>query len=151
MQDAYQRQITDLRLSVTDLCNYRCRYCMPPEGVEKRAHGEICSYEELFLMDWYPLLNSLRIAAISTFVIFFAGLFFAYYIAKLPRLVKGVLDVVLTLPLVLPPTVVGYLLLRLLGPKRPVGAWFLSVFGVKLVMKQYIIEAESKGPASPFS
>lgn len=50
MQDAYQRQITDLRLSVTDLCNYRCRYCMPPEGVEKRAHGEICSYEELFLM-----------------------------------------------------------------------------------------------------
>jgi molybdate transport system permease protein len=85
-------------------------------------------------MDWYPLWNSLRIAAISTAVIYFLGLFAAYYIAKLPRLVKGVLDVVLTLPLVLPPTVVGYLLLRLLGPRRPVGAWFLSAFGIKLVM-----------------
>ena len=57
-------------------------------------------------MDWYPLWNSLRIAAISTVIIFFAGIFAAYYIAKLPRLIKGVLDVVLTLPLVLPPTVV---------------------------------------------
>ena len=74
-------------------------------------------------MDWYPLWNSLRIAAISTVIIFFAGIFAAYYIAKLPRLIKGVLDVVLTLPLVLPPTVVGYLLLRVLGPKRVIGAW----------------------------
>ena len=50
-------------------------------------------------MDWFPLWNSLRIAAISTVIIFFAGIFAAYYIAKLPRLIKGVLDVVLTLPL----------------------------------------------------
>ena len=85
-------------------------------------------------MDWYPLWNSLRIAAISTFFIFFAGIFAAYYIAKLPRLIKGVLDVILTLPLVLPPTVVGYLLLRVLGPKRLVGAWILENFGVKMVM-----------------
>ena len=62
-------------------------------------------------MDWYPLYNSLRIAAISTVAVFFLGILAAYYIAKLPRLVKGVLDVVLTLPLVLPPTVVGWLLL----------------------------------------
>ncbi len=85
-------------------------------------------------MDWYPLWNSLRIAGLSTVIIFFVGIFAAYYIARLPRAVKGVLDVVLTLPLVLPPTVVGYLLLRVLGPKRVFGAWFLSVFGVKLVM-----------------
>jgi len=85
-------------------------------------------------MDWFPLLNSLRIASISTIIIFFAGIFAAYYIARAPRLVKGILDVVLTLPLVLPPTVVGYLLLRLLGPKRIIGAWVLSVFGVKLTM-----------------
>ena len=70
----------------------------------------------------YPLVNSLRIAAISAVVVFFAGIAAAYYIAKLPRLVKGVLDVFLTLPLVLPPTVVGYLLLRVLGPKRLIGA-----------------------------
>ena len=62
-------------------------------------------------MDWYPLWNSLRIALISCTAVFFLGIFAAYYIAKLPRTVKGVLDVVLTLPMVLPPTVVGYFLL----------------------------------------
>ena len=61
-------------------------------------------------MDWYPLWNSLRIALISCAAVFFLGIFAAYYIAKLPRTVKGVLDVVLTLPMVLPPTVVGYFL-----------------------------------------
>ena len=85
-------------------------------------------------MDWFPLWNSLRIAAISTVIIFFLGIWAAYGIAKLPRLVKGVLDVVLTLPLVLPPTVVGYLLLRVLGPRRVIGSFILSVFGLKLVM-----------------
>lgn len=85
-------------------------------------------------MDWFPLWNSLRVAAISTVLIFFLGIAAAYYIVKLPKLVKGVLDVVLTLPLVLPPTVVGYLLLRLLGPRRIIGAWALETFGVRLVM-----------------
>ena len=85
-------------------------------------------------MDWYPLWNSPRIAGISTVIIFFAGIFAAYYIAKAPRAVKGVLDVVLTLPLVLPPTVVGYLLLRVLGPKRVIGAWVLAAFGFKMTM-----------------
>ncbi len=70
-------------------------------------------------MDWYPLYNSLRIALISTVIIFFAGIAAAYYVARLPRVLKGVLDVLFTLPLVLPPTVVGYLLLRVLGPKEP--------------------------------
>ena len=85
-------------------------------------------------MDLFPLWNSLRIAGISTVIIFFVGIFAAYYIAKAPRAVKGILDVVLTLPLVLPPTVVGYLLLRVLGPKRIIGAWVLSVFGIRLTM-----------------
>lgn len=85
-------------------------------------------------MDWYPLLNSLRIAAISTVAVFFLGIFCAQRIARLPRTVKGVLDVVLTLPLVLPPTVVGWLLLMLLGPKRPLGGWVQAVFGIRLVM-----------------
>ena len=85
-------------------------------------------------MDLFPLWNSLRISLISTTIIFFTGLFAAYYISKAPKLVKGFLDVVLTLPLVLPPTVVGYLILCVLGPKRVVGAWFLSVFDIKLTM-----------------
>ena len=70
-------------------------------------------------MDWYPLLNSLRIAAISTVVVYLLGIWLADVVARAPRTVKGVLDVVLTLPLVLPPTVVGYLLLVLLGPRIP--------------------------------
>ena len=70
-------------------------------------------------------------------LIFFLGILAAYYVAKLPRLVKGVLDVVLTLPLVLPPTVVGYFLLRLLGPKRTIGLWFLNMFDLRLTMVWY--------------
>ncbi len=85
-------------------------------------------------MDWFPLWNSLRIAAVSTAIVFFAGIALAYYAARLPRLIKGVVDVILTLPLVLPPTVVGYLLLRLLGPKRVIGAWALRVLGLRLTM-----------------
>jgi molybdate transport system permease protein len=88
-------------------------------------------------MDWYPLYNSLRIALISSVIVFFTGIFAAYYIAKLPPVLKGILDVILTLPMVLPPTVVGYFLLVLIGPKRPLGSWVLSTFGVKLVMTWY--------------
>jgi len=46
MTDTFGRRVDYLRLSVTDLCNYRCRYCMPAEGVCKRSHGEILSVEE---------------------------------------------------------------------------------------------------------
>ena len=88
-------------------------------------------------MDWYPLFNSLRVALISCAVVFFLGIFAAYYVARLPRAVKGVLDVVLTLPMVLPPTVVGYFLLLLLGAKRPLGLFFAQHFGVRLVMNWY--------------
>ncbi len=86
-------------------------------------------------MDWYPLLNSLRIAGISSVIVFFAGICAAYYIARTHRVIKGILDVFFTLPLVLPPTVVGYLLLRILGPRRYFGAWVFEVFGVKLTMQ----------------
>ena len=47
MQDGCGRTIDYLRLSVTDRCNYRCQYCMPETGVEKRAHGDILTLEEL--------------------------------------------------------------------------------------------------------
>lgn len=87
-------------------------------------------------MDWFPLYNSLRIAALSSVVVFFAGIGAAYYAARLPRLVKGVLDAVLTLPMVLPPTVVGYLLLLLFGNKRPLGQ-LLANFDIHFVMTWY--------------
>ncbi len=55
MKDSYGRKIEYLRLSITDRCNLRCRYCMPEEGVESVGHGGVLSYEEL-----------LRIAAAAT-------------------------------------------------------------------------------------
>ena len=85
-------------------------------------------------MDLFPLFNSLRIAGISTVIVFVAGIAAAYYVVRLPRIIKGILDCIFTLPLVLPPTVAGYLLLRLLGPRRPVGALFLSLFDIRLTM-----------------
>ena len=75
------------------------------------------------MMDWYPLWNSLRIAAISCTAVFLLGIPAAYYIARLPRAVKGILDVILTLPMVLPPTVCGY--------------FFLANFGIQFAMTWY--------------
>lgn len=85
-------------------------------------------------MDLFPLYNSLRIAFISTAVIFVLGIAAGWYVIKLPGIVRGIIDCIFTLPLVLPPTVVGYLLLRVIGPRRPLGVWLLSVFDTKLTM-----------------
>ena len=84
-------------------------------------------------MDLFPLWNSLRIAAISSVIVFFTGIFAAYKVAKMPRIVKGILDVILTLPMVLPPTVCGYFLLLIFGARRPLGQ-FLMQLGLKVVM-----------------
>lgn len=47
MQDTYRREVNYLRVSVTDRCNLRCVYCMPPDGVESALHGDILSFEEI--------------------------------------------------------------------------------------------------------
>lgn len=88
-------------------------------------------------MDWYPLFNTLRVALISCVIVFFAGIAAAWYTSKLPAIFRGFIDVLLTLPLVLPPTVMGYFLLRLLGPKRIIGAWVLETFNIRLSMVWY--------------
>ncbi len=87
-------------------------------------------------IDLFPLWNSLRIAAVSCVLVFFLGILFAYYAAKLPKVAKGILDVILTLPLVLPPTVVGYVLLMIFGLRRPLGMW-LATSGIQFVMTWY--------------
>lgn len=48
MQDGLGREIDYLRISVTDKCNLRCRYCMPPHGITPLAHEEILTLEEIF-------------------------------------------------------------------------------------------------------
>lgn len=88
-------------------------------------------------MDWFPLVNSLRIALISTVITFFTGIFAAYAIARAPRMLKGALDCVLTLPMVLPPTVVGFFLLRLLGPRGILGQYLLAWWNLRITMTWY--------------
>lgn len=88
-------------------------------------------------MDLFPLYNSLRVAGISTVITFFAGILAAYYVSYAARFLKGALDCVLTLPMVLPPTVVGFFLLKTIGPLGPVGSRVLSVFGFRLTMTWY--------------
>ncbi|MDR0648288.1 MAG: molybdate ABC transporter permease subunit [Synergistaceae bacterium] len=88
-------------------------------------------------MDLFPLYNSLRVASISTFITFFAGICAAHYIARAPKAVKGVLDCILTLPMVLPPTVVGFFLLKTIGPYGPVGSVVLDIWGFRLTMAWY--------------
>lgn len=88
-------------------------------------------------IDWFPLWNSMRVAAISTIVIFFCGIYAAWYIAKLPRTLKGILDVLLTLPLVLPPTVVGFFLLKMLGLYSAIGSFLIKTANTRLVMEWY--------------
>ncbi|MDR3331337.1 MAG: molybdate ABC transporter permease subunit [Synergistaceae bacterium] len=88
-------------------------------------------------MDWFPLWNSLRVAGISTVVTFFAGICAAHFISKTPKAIKGVLDCILTLPMVLPPTVVGFFLLKVIGPFGPIGALVLEFFGFKMTMTWY--------------
>lgn len=50
MRDFFGRELNYVRISVTDRCNYRCRYCMPREGVEWIPHGRIMSYEDIFFL-----------------------------------------------------------------------------------------------------
>lgn len=100
-------------------------------------------------MDLFPLWNSLRIALISAVIVFFSGIFCAYYVAKLPRLVKGIFDVALTLPLVLPPTVVGYFILMVLAPNTSFGGWLMEHFELKIVMTWYSAVIASSVVAFP--
>jgi molybdate transport system permease protein len=84
-------------------------------------------------IDWFPLWLSLRVAFVSTAVAFVAGLWLAYILANREFRGKEVLDAAVTLPLVLPPTVLGYYLLVLLAGNSPLGKLWENIFGSPLV------------------
>lgn len=84
-------------------------------------------------IDWFPLLLSLRVAALSTLLALGLGLWIAYLLANREFRGKEALDAAVTLPLVLPPTVLGYYLLVLLGRASPLGKAYELVFGHPLV------------------
>lgn len=85
------------------------------------------------MMDSSPILISLRTASAAILVTFFAGLAAAGLVVRLRRRGwKVVLDGILTLPLVLPPTVAGFFLLYIFGVRGPVGKFFLDFFGLRI-------------------
>ena len=84
-------------------------------------------------IDWFPLWLSLQVAFVSTAVALAAGLWLAYVLANREFRGKHVLDAAVTLPLVLPPTVLGYYLLVVIGSRSPLGKLWEHVFGSALV------------------
>lgn len=84
-------------------------------------------------IDWFPLWLSLRVAAVSTIIAFIGGLGIAYALANGQFRGRNVLDALVTLPLVLPPTVVGYYLLILLGRDAWIGQLYEKLTGSPLV------------------
>ena len=84
-------------------------------------------------VNWFPLWLSLRVAALATLVSLALGLWIAYVLANRKFRGKELLDAVVTLPLVLPPTVLGYYLLVTLGRTSPLGHLYEYVVGAPLV------------------
>ncbi len=83
--------------------------------------------------DYTPLLLSLKVAGISTVIVFVLGVFFAHVFARRTFFGKGVIESLFLLPLVLPPTVVGFGLLILFGKKGWIGSWLLNWFDIQIV------------------
>ena len=84
-------------------------------------------------IDWFPLWLSLRVAALSTLISLGIGLWLGWLLTSMRFRGREIVDAAVTLPLVLPPTVLGYYLLVLLGRSSPLGKLYESVFGEPLV------------------
>jgi molybdate transport system permease protein len=100
-------------------------------------------------IDWFPLWLSLRVAALATVLSLALGLWVAWLLANRKFRGKEWLDAAVTLPLVLPPTVLGYYLLVVLGRMSPVGRAWEAVFGAPLVFTWQAAVAASTVHALP--
>ena len=84
-------------------------------------------------LDWSPLFISLKTGVVATVISFFLGIFAARRVVAAGNKVKAIADGILTLPMVLPPTVAGFFLLLLFSLKRPLGSFLLDQWGIKVV------------------
>lgn len=84
-------------------------------------------------LDFSPLFISLKTGVVATVISFFLGIFAARKVVKAGPKVKAALDGLLTLPMVLPPTVAGFFLLLLFSRRRPVGIFLYETFDIKVV------------------
>ena len=83
-------------------------------------------------LDWSALWLSLKVAGWATAINLVLGVGFGALLARRRFPGRELLDTVFTLPMVLPPTVLGYYLLVLIGSNGPLGAWLESSFGINL-------------------
>lgn len=84
-------------------------------------------------LDWSPLWISIKTGIVATVICFFAGIYTARKVLDLKPSVKAVIDGILTLPMVLPPTVAGFFLLFIFSKRRPVGIFLWDNFSIKVV------------------
>ena len=84
-------------------------------------------------LDWSPLFISLKTGVVATVISFFLGIFAARKVVKASPGVRAVADGILTLPMVLPPTVAGFFLLLIFSARRPLGSALYTSFGIKVV------------------
>lgn len=80
-----------------------------------------------------PVILSLKVASIATVFAFILGILFAYFLTKKRIPGKSVWETLIILPMVLPPSIVGYLLLKGFGKRGPIGAFLLDTFGIQIV------------------
>lgn len=80
-----------------------------------------------------PIILSLKVAFLATVIAFFLGVFFAYLLTKKNVPGKNIWETILILPMILPPSIVGYLLLKVFGRRGPIGAFLLDTFGIQVV------------------
>mgnify|MGYP002544328655 CR=1 FL=1 len=84
-------------------------------------------------LDWSPLYISLKTGVVATIISFFLGIYAARKVVKTTPGKKAIIDGILTLPMVLPPTVAGFFLLLIFSRRRPFGIFLFENFGIKVV------------------
>jgi molybdate transport system permease protein len=100
--------------------------------------------------DWFPLWLSLRVATLATFIASVLGIGIAYVLAKGRFRGRGLLEAIVTIPIVLPPTVLGYYLLTTLGVNGPIGRAWENLFGSPLVFTPTAAVVAASISALPF-
>jgi len=84
-------------------------------------------------MEWTPIWLSLKLAAITTLILLIIGIPLAYWLSRRSSLFKVIIEAILTMPLVLPPSVLGFYLLLSFSPNSALGSWMLHYFNLSLV------------------
>ncbi len=102
------------------------------------------------MIDWTPLWLSFKLAATTTAILFVIGLPLAWWLAKSRSRLKPLFEAIIALPIVLPPTVLGFYILWAFAPESLLGVWLHKLFGVRLLFSFWGIVVASVLYSLPF-